>query len=103
MFYRIPLGGVVTSVLIYCWIHLLEVPDDQTVPYYSLSVVLFGVSALLELLAEPLWIAAQYFLFIRLKVISEGLAMVAKCVVTITLVVMQPQMGLISFCIGQVI
>ena len=80
----------------------MEVPDARTVPYYSLSVAAFGLSAFLELIVEPLWITAQYYLFIRLKVTSEGLAMIAKCIVTIVMVVMLPEMGLISFCSAQV-
>ena len=102
LYRRIPLGAVATSFLIYCWTYLLEVPDARSIPHYPLSVAVFGFSAFLELAVEPLWITAQYFLFIRLKVVSEGLAVLVKCILTIVMVIMFPEMGLISFCIAQV-
>lgn len=47
---------------------MLEVPDPNVVPHYGAGVVLFGLSAVLELLGEPLWVLAQAHLFVKLKV-----------------------------------
>ncbi|XP_069007205.1 man(5)GlcNAc(2)-PP-dolichol translocation protein RFT1 isoform X2 [Embiotoca jacksoni] len=80
--------GVLWAVLLVCvWLWLLEVPDARTVPYYGPAVVLFGLSGVQELLAEPLWVLAQAHMLVRLKVVAESLAMIAKCSVTVVLVV----------------
>ncbi|KAM9859373.1 man(5)GlcNAc(2)-PP-dolichol translocation protein RFT1 [Aulostomus maculatus] len=90
--------GVLWGVLLGCvWLWLLEVPDPQTVPFYSPAVVLFALAGVQELLAEPLWVLAQAHMFVRLKVVAESLAMIAKCTVTVVLVVSASEWGLYIF------
>lgn len=90
--------GVLWAVLLVCvWLWLLEVPDPQSVPYYSPAVMLFALGGVQELLAEPLWVLAQAHLFVRLKVVSESLAMIAKCSITVVLVVFAREYGLYIF------
>ncbi|XP_076804473.1 man(5)GlcNAc(2)-PP-dolichol translocation protein RFT1-like [Clavelina lepadiformis] len=98
----IPVGLVCMVLLIYCWAYLFENPDPLAVPYYGIAVLVFGFCAWIELFAEPLWIIGQTFLFVKLKVISEGLAILVKTIVTVLLVVWYPQWGLISFCCAMV-
>uniref|UniRef100_A0A1A8A4S5 Protein RFT1 homolog n=2 Tax=Nothobranchius furzeri TaxID=105023 RepID=A0A1A8A4S5_NOTFU len=94
---RVPLG-VLWAILLGCvWLWLLEVPDVQTIPYYGPAVVMFALSGVQELLAEPLWVLAQAHMFVRLKVVAESLAMVAKCSVTVVLVVFAREWGLYIF------
>uniref|UniRef100_A0A8C6U6E9 Protein RFT1 homolog n=1 Tax=Neogobius melanostomus TaxID=47308 RepID=A0A8C6U6E9_9GOBI len=90
--------GVLWAVLLVCvWLWFLEVPDAQSVPYYSPAVVLFALGGVQELLAEPLWVLAQAHMFVRLKVVSESLAMIAKCSITVVLVVFARDWGLYIF------
>ena len=96
------MGLVCMVLLIYCWAYLFENPDPLAVPYYGIAVLVFGFCAWIELFAEPLWIIGQTFLFVKLKVISEGLAILVKTIVTVLLVVWYPQWGLISFCCAMV-
>lgn len=84
------------------WLWLLEVPDPHSVPHYSSAVVLFALSGVQELLAEPLWVLAQAHMFVRLKVVAESLAMVAKCSVTVVVVVLAPEWGLYIFSAAHV-
>uniref|UniRef100_H3CC36 Protein RFT1 homolog n=1 Tax=Tetraodon nigroviridis TaxID=99883 RepID=H3CC36_TETNG len=93
----LPLGVVWAALLVCVWLWLLEVPDPQGVPHYGSAVVLFALSGVQELLAEPLWVLAQAHMFVRLKVVAESLAMVAKCSVTVVLVVLAPEWGLYIF------
>uniref|UniRef100_A0A3P8R3J7 Protein RFT1 homolog n=1 Tax=Astatotilapia calliptera TaxID=8154 RepID=A0A3P8R3J7_ASTCA len=93
----VPLGVLWAVLLSYVWLWLLEVPDAHTVPYYSPAVVLFALSGVQELLAEPLWVLAQAHMFIRLKVVAESLAMIAKCSITVVLVVFSREWGLYIF------
>ncbi|XP_013864535.1 protein RFT1 homolog [Austrofundulus limnaeus] len=93
----VPLG-VLWAILLGCvWLWLLEIPDPQVVPYYGPAVVLFSLSGVQELLAEPLWVLAQAHMFVRLKAVAESLAMVAKCSVTVVLVVFAREWGLYIF------
>lgn len=99
---RLPLG-VLWSLLLACvWLWLLEVPDPHSVPYYGSAVVLFALSGVQELLAEPLWVLAQAHLFVRLKVVAESLAMIAKCSITVVLVVFAREWGLYIFSAAHV-
>lgn len=91
------------AVLLACvWLLLLEVPDPLTVPYYGPAVVLFALSGVQELLAEPLWVLAQAHMFVRLKVVAESLAMIAKCSITVVLVVFAREWGLYIFSAAHV-
>lgn len=89
-------------LLVSVWLWLLEVPDPHTAPHYGSAVVLFALSGVQELLAEPLWVLAQAHMFVRLKVVAESLAMVAKCSVTVVLVVLAPKLGLYIFSAAHV-
>lgn len=93
----VPLGVLWAFLLGCVWLWLLEVPDVQTVPYYGPAVVLFAMSGVQELLAEPLWVLAQTHMFVRLKVVAESLAMIAKCSVTVVLVMFAREWGLYIF------
>ncbi|XP_071960225.1 man(5)GlcNAc(2)-PP-dolichol translocation protein RFT1-like isoform X2 [Antedon mediterranea] len=80
---------------------LLERPDDAVLPNYDIGVLIFGLSALLELLVEPLWVLGQALLFVRLKVIIEGFAIAGRCIMTVILVQKYPDLGIVIFCIAQ--
>lgn len=90
------------ALLVCVWLWLLEVPDPETVPYYGPAVVLFALSGVQELLAEPLWVLAQAHMFVRLKVVAESLAMIAKCSITVVLVVFAREWGLYIFSAAHV-
>uniref|UniRef100_A0A8C3ABJ8 Protein RFT1 homolog n=1 Tax=Cyclopterus lumpus TaxID=8103 RepID=A0A8C3ABJ8_CYCLU len=93
----LPLGVLWAALLVCVWLWLLEVPDPQAVPYYGPAVVMFALSGVQELLAEPLWVLAQAHMFVRLKVVAESLAMIAKCSITVLLVVFAREWGLYIF------
>uniref|UniRef100_A0A8C2K4L2 Protein RFT1 homolog n=1 Tax=Cyprinus carpio TaxID=7962 RepID=A0A8C2K4L2_CYPCA len=94
--------GCVWGVLLVCvWWWLLQAPDPESIPHYVPAVGLFCLAALTELLAESLWVLAHAHMFVRLKVIAESLAMIAKCLVTVVMVVSTPQWGLYIFSAAQ--
>ena len=97
-----PVGLLFALLLTYCWIYLLESPNPSVVSYYQYAALTYGFCAWIELFVEPLWIIGQAFLFVKLRVISEGVAILAKCVATVPLVVYFPHLGLISFSITMV-
>uniref|UniRef100_A0A8C7YLQ2 Protein RFT1 homolog n=1 Tax=Oryzias sinensis TaxID=183150 RepID=A0A8C7YLQ2_9TELE len=93
----VPIGVLWALLLGPVWLWLLEVPDPEAVPYYGAAVVLFAFSGVQELLAEPLWVLAQAHMFVWLKVVAESLAMIAKCSVTVVLVLFAREWGLYIF------
>eukprot|EP01134_Creolimax_fragrantissima_P002325 CFRG2325T1 len=92
----IPFGVLIVGVLGYAWINLLEQPDDS-VPNYDEGVWLFGLSVILELACEPMYIYCQAHFLVGGRVIVEGVALLCKCVLTVFLVVLVPEWGLRIF------
>ncbi|XP_055985488.1 protein RFT1 homolog [Sorex fumeus] len=97
----VPLGVFWSLFLGWVWLHLLEVPDPNTVPHYGTGVVVFGLSAVVELLGEPLWVLAQAHMFVKLKVIAESLSVILRSVLTALLVLWLPHWGLYIFSLAQ--
>lgn len=97
----VPLGVFWSLFLGWVWLRLLEVPDPKVVPHYGTGVVLFGLSAVVELLGEPFWVLAQAHMFIKLKVIAESLSVILKSVLIAFLVLWLPHWGLYIFSSAQ--
>lgn len=100
--FSVPAGVIVTTLMVYVWLNQLEKPDPEKVKFYELSVYLYGGSAMLELFAEPLLIMSKCLLFVKLRVFSEGVPMLIKCICSVSLVILRPQLGILSFAISQV-
>ncbi|XP_077134011.1 man(5)GlcNAc(2)-PP-dolichol translocation protein RFT1 [Ranitomeya variabilis] len=98
-----PLGVCWSVILGWVWLSVLETPDPAIIPHYGPGVLAFGFSAVIELMAEPFWVLAQAHLFVRLKVIAESLAIIVRCSVTVTLVLLWPHWGLLIFSLAQVL
>ncbi|XP_004464501.2 man(5)GlcNAc(2)-PP-dolichol translocation protein RFT1 isoform X2 [Dasypus novemcinctus] len=97
----VPLGVFWSMFLGWVWLQLLEVPNPNVVPHYGTGVVLFGLSAVVELLGEPFWILAQAHMFVKLKVVAESLSVILKSVLTAFLVLWLPHWGLYIFSLAQ--
>ncbi|XP_077984686.1 man(5)GlcNAc(2)-PP-dolichol translocation protein RFT1-like isoform X3 [Glandiceps talaboti] len=95
------LGLLCGLALAYFWLTVLEIPNPDSIPNYSIGVITFTVSAILELLAEPLFVVGQALLFVKLRVIVEGIAIMCRCLVTVILVVYFPHWGIVAFCCSQ--
>lgn len=97
-----PLLGLVTSSLVSAlWLSpFLKQPDVQ---YDVIGVALFSVSAITELLAEPLWVLSQTHNYVKLKVIAEGVPQLLRCVLVVMGVYVVPQWGVVIFSIGQLL
>lgn len=77
-FFRFPLGCVWGVLLVCVWWWMLQAPDPESIPHYFPAVGLFCLSALTELLAEPLWVLAHAHMFVRLKVSKSFLIIIQK-------------------------
>jgi len=99
----IPIGILFSGVLSVVWLWMIEVPDPHIVPHYHTGVLLFAISAIIELLSEPLYIVAQVLLYVKLKVLVEGIALACRCLVIVTLLLISPQLGILIFGIAQIL
>ncbi|XP_065829148.1 man(5)GlcNAc(2)-PP-dolichol translocation protein RFT1-like [Oscarella lobularis] len=84
----------------FLWIKAFTEPD---VDYYRVSVCLYAFSAVLETMAEPLFIISQSFLFVRTRVIIEGIGFIIQCIVTALLAIVCPSWGVLAYSFGIVI
>lgn len=99
----LPVGVVCASILSYVWIALLTPPNPEIVPNYSSACLVFAFSAVVELVAEPFWVVGQAMLFVRLKVVIEGIAMAGRCLLTVFLLIINPHLGVSAFCAAQIV
>jgi oligosaccharide translocation protein RFT1 len=99
----VPFGVLASLVFGFIWLNWLETPPKSLAKDYSISVLFFSFSAVVELMAEPLWIVFQCHLFVRLKVVIEGFAVLFRCLTAVLLVYFIPSLGLFAFCFAQLL
>jgi len=79
-----------------------ELPD---VPYFVESLVIYGVSATIELLSEPAFIVSQQLLLYKLRASTETIATIGRCLATCGTAIWGARMGgsvgVLPFAIGQ--
>ncbi|XP_067943669.1 man(5)GlcNAc(2)-PP-dolichol translocation protein RFT1-like [Watersipora subatra] len=95
------LGLGAAIVLSYLWLFHLKLPDAELHFSYTVGVVCFSLSAVLEMLSEPVYIIGQKLLYVRFAALLEGAALILKSIVTIVLVLLYPQMAILIFCFAQ--
>ncbi|CAG8472075.1 6703_t:CDS:2 [Paraglomus brasilianum] len=101
--------GVVLSVLACVFYLYFATEEAIEAPYYTTSVILYGLSALGELLIEPLYIAATNNLMFTVRVRCEGVGVVVRCIITLLLTLMgapadgkgENKYGVLAFAVAQ--
>ncbi|ORZ26290.1 Rft protein-domain-containing protein [Lobosporangium transversale] len=83
----IPIGAFMTLAAVGYYLSHVDNASEMRFPGYRLSIVLYGLAALIELLAEPMFMVAQYKLWFKTRVSVEGLAVIVRCVLTCALTV----------------
>jgi len=83
----IPVGALMTCIAVAYYLSQVGQSSEGLFPGYRLSIYLYGLSALIELLAEPMFMVAQYKLWFKTRVSVEGVAVIVRCVLTCALTV----------------
>ncbi|KAF9349012.1 Oligosaccharide translocation protein rft1 [Mortierella sp. AD094] len=83
----IPVGALMTFLAVGYFLSQVDKSSEIEYPGYRLSIYLYGFSALIELLAEPMFMVAQYRLWVRTRVSVEGTAVLVRCLLTCALTV----------------
>lgn len=97
VFLGVPVSGL--TALIY-----LQYASSSTAsqPHFHLSVAVYAIAAIFELLSEPLYIRAQNELRLKVRVRAEGVAVVSKSVVAFLVLALAPgEWALVAFAVGQ--
>ncbi|XP_064605676.1 protein RFT1 homolog isoform X2 [Liolophura sinensis] len=98
----IPVTFVWSVLFAFVWLYLLDQPDHEAFPQYTTTVICLCVIIIIELSTEPLVVISQSFLFVRLKVILDGLYNLVRCVCIICMVLVFPDHGLHIFACAQI-
>jgi len=97
VFLGVPVSGLTALV----YVHFASTITTSQ-PHFHLSVAIYAVAAILELLSEPLYIRAQNELKLNIRVRAEGTAVVSKSVVTfLVLAIASGEWALVAFALGQ--
>lgn len=108
----IPVGALMTCLAVGYNLSQLDSASESNFPGYRLSIYLYGAAALIELLAEPMFMVAQYKLWFKTRVSVEGTAVIVRCVLTCALTIFGARqaaqsgqktntMGVLAFAIAQ--
>lgn len=102
--------GVFFTVLL-AWLYLRAVRAGDPViletPYFYESLTIYGIAAILELLAEPCFVVVQQKSMFGIRATAEGVATILRCVLTCGTAVWAARSnhdaGLLPFALGQAI
>lgn len=83
----IPVGALLTCLAVGYYRSLVDDSTEARFPGFRLSIYLYGLSALIELLSEPMFMVAQYKLWFKTRVSVEGTAVIVRCVLTCALTI----------------
>ncbi|KAF9362893.1 Oligosaccharide translocation protein rft1 [Mortierella sp. NVP85] len=83
----IPVGAFMTCLAVGYHLSLVDDATEALYPGFRVSIYLYGLSALIELLAEPMFMVAQYKLWFKTRVSVEGMAVIVRCVLTCALTI----------------
>ncbi|KAF9783385.1 Rft-1-domain-containing protein [Thelephora terrestris] len=93
----VPISGLTALVYVQ-----FASPSTASQPHFHLSVAVYAIAAILELLSEPLYIRAQNELRLNVRVRAEGVAVVSKSVVAfLVLALASGEWALVAFAAGQ--
>lgn len=94
------LGSPLSGVLAYLYYHFLLNNDT---PYIGTAVVIFAISAVIELMSEPCFVLSQLRLEFRSRATFESAAIMIRCILTFGFVLLahKSNAGIIAFALGQ--
>ncbi|KAK7863336.1 hypothetical protein R5R35_009691 [Gryllus longicercus] len=103
LWFTVPLCQVLSMFFGYVWLHILVPPDTSITPHYNLGVWAICISCVIEMCCEPVYLTAQAFLFVRLKIVLETIYVIVRTVTFVPLVIYSPDKAVIAFSLAQVL
>ncbi|KAK3579047.1 hypothetical protein CHS0354_029904 [Potamilus streckersoni] len=99
----LPLSLVCSLVLGYAWVYIFQRPDQAITPNYVYGVIGFALATVIYCSCRQLFVIANTQMFIKLRVIINGISELFRCVINIILVIYFPHWGVINFALSQVL
>lgn len=99
----IPLCLFLSVLFGYIWLNVLVPPDLSITQHYSLGVWAICISCVVEMCCEPVYLSAQAFLFVRLKVVLETIYVIVRTVTFVLLVLSRPDEAVVAFSVAQLL
>ncbi|GAA5811122.1 hypothetical protein MFLAVUS_004551 [Mucor flavus] len=100
------LGLVTTALTCGYYLSTITPQDLVEMPYYRVAVICYGLASLIELMVEPLFIAALNNLYFQLRVMVEGIAVILRCLITFGLTLYfagNDKLGILAFAAAQLV
>lgn len=99
------------AAFVFAWIYLRSLSTAETfafqMPYLKLSLLLFGIASILELIAEPCYVVMQYRSLHHIRAASESIATLMRCftvcISAVVAVKIGIQIGVLPFALGQLV
>ncbi|XP_071452146.1 man(5)GlcNAc(2)-PP-dolichol translocation protein RFT1 [Hetaerina americana] len=85
----------------YVWLYVLEVPGDDYANGYVIGVWAIILSCLCEIICEPVYLAAQALLYVRLKVMMDTVHVMVRTFIFSFMVLKNPENALLAFSLAQ--
>ena len=76
------IGILYGAIFSFIWLFILPQPDTQLFPHYGFSVLVYALSALLELIAEPCFLVTQLKGVVKTNVVIFGISTLNSCIIT---------------------
>jgi len=99
----VPLCALLCLLFGWVWLYLLSPPDPTITTHYTLGVLAICISCVVEMCAEPIYLVAQAFLFVKLKVMLETLNVTVRTITFTTLVLWRPNKAVVAFSVAQIL
>ncbi|GBC02148.1 hypothetical protein RclHR1_04480012 [Rhizophagus clarus] len=103
--------GIITTFLACAFYIFYATEESLSAPYYVVSVILYGLAAFIELIIEPLYVAAMNNLIFTLRVRCEIIGVFLRCIITFAMTVMgapkngekgENAYGILAFAVAQI-
>uniref|UniRef100_A0A1B6DLV9 Protein RFT1 homolog n=1 Tax=Clastoptera arizonana TaxID=38151 RepID=A0A1B6DLV9_9HEMI len=97
-----PLCCTMCFIFGWLWLFVLEPPDSNITEHYKVGVLAIVISCIIEMFVEPMYLVAQAFLFVRLRVVMDTINVVVRTTIFTTLVLWWPEGAVIAFSTAQI-
>jgi len=85
----------------YIWLHVLELPSEEHVADYQLTVYVVGISCVIESFMEPVYLFSQAFLYVKFRLFVDCIMLAARVGILVVIVLHYPSYTIKSFAYGQ--
>ncbi|XP_011644754.1 protein RFT1 homolog isoform X1 [Pogonomyrmex barbatus] len=98
----VPICAVMSFLFGYIWLFMLS--TEEALPsYYTFAVWAVGLSCIIELSSLVIQLAANAFLFVKLKIILDTIMIVIRTMTFVPLIVYHPENALFAFGVAQLV